>query len=109
MPLVGIDNEDDAFFYLPTAHIAYRQLQGEKELACDDLAVGVTKRPLALASALAKVWNYALGGPVPEAAQPFAEAGRDIEDRIARLMRTAGSSTCCSRAPRRDASARPRW
>ena len=47
----------DAFFYLPTSWAAYRQLQHEKELACDDLAVAVTKRPLALASALAKVWQ----------------------------------------------------
>lgn len=83
----------DAFFYLPTTRIACRQLQVEKELACDDLAVAVTKRPLALASALAKVWYYALGGPILEAAQPFAEAGERIEDRIARLMRSAESES----------------
>ncbi|GHO95812.1 hypothetical protein KSF_058600 [Reticulibacter mediterranei] len=32
----------DAFFYMPTSWIAYRQLQREKELVCDDLTVGVT-------------------------------------------------------------------
>ena len=48
----------DAFFYLPTSRIAYRQLQHEKELACDDLVVQATKRPLALASALTKVWLH---------------------------------------------------
>ena len=79
----------DAFFYVPTTRIAYRQLQVEKELACDDLVVAVTKRPLALASALAKVWHTALGGPGLEAAQPFAEAGEWIEGRIARLMISA--------------------
>ncbi len=47
----------DAFFYLPTSRVAYHQLQHEKELACDDLAVGVTHWPLALASALAKAWQ----------------------------------------------------
>lgn len=85
----------DAFFYLPTTRIAYRQLQVEKELACDDLAVAMTKRPLALASALAKVWHHALGGPLLEAAQPFAEAGEWIEDRIARLM---SSAECAARS-----------
>ena len=46
----------DAFFYLPTSRIAYRQLHYEKELASDDLVAQSTKRPLALASALTKVW-----------------------------------------------------
>lgn len=56
----------DAFFYLPTTRQAYRALQKEKELACDDLVVSVTRRPLALASALAKVWVHMLeqGKPV---------------------------------------------
>ena len=44
----------DAFFYLPTSWAAYRQLSHEKELICDDLAIGSTHRPLALASALAR-------------------------------------------------------
>src|SRR5262245_46845505 len=52
----------DAFFYLPVCRAAYRQLQTEKEFACDDFAVGLTRRPLALASALAKVWQHSLGG-----------------------------------------------
>jgi Zn-dependent protease with chaperone function len=53
----------DAFCYLPTSRVAYQQLQREKELACDDLAVRTTGRPLDLASALAKVWQFALGVP----------------------------------------------
>jgi beta-lactamase regulating signal transducer with metallopeptidase domain len=50
----------DAFFYLPTSRMAYQQFQREKELACDELAVRTTRRPLALASALTKVWLHAV-------------------------------------------------
>jgi beta-lactamase regulating signal transducer with metallopeptidase domain len=50
----------DAFFYLPTSRMAYQQFQREKELACDELAVHITRRPLALASALTKVWLHAV-------------------------------------------------
>ena len=76
----------DAFFYLPTSWVAYRQLQQEKELACDDLAIGVTRRPLGLASALAKVWQQALGGPPLRPAQPLVEPGEILESRITRLL-----------------------
>lgn len=76
----------DAFFYLPTSRIAFRRLQGEKELACDDLAVCATGRPLALASALGKVW---LRGPemrVAALAQPLSGTGASMETRIERLL-----------------------
>ncbi|HEV2126367.1 MAG TPA: M56 family metallopeptidase [Chloroflexota bacterium] len=53
----------DAFCYLPTTRAAYRRLHQEKELICDDLAIRSTGQPLALASALAKVWDYALNAP----------------------------------------------
>ncbi len=79
----------DAFWYLPTSRVAYRQLEQEKELACDDLAVGVTHRPLALASALTKVWLQAAEG----AATPSFEFAHHLEgtrphivERIERLM-----------------------
>ncbi|MBI4277589.1 MAG: M48 family metalloprotease, partial [Armatimonadetes bacterium] len=45
----------DGFLYMPTSWLAYRRLQQDNELACDDLAVKVTKKPLALASALKKL------------------------------------------------------
>jgi len=83
----------DAFFYVPTSWAAYRQLQQEKELACDDLAVGATHRPLALASALAKVWQHAVGGPQfaqSGAAQHLVREGEPINDRIERLLATPG-------------------
>jgi len=79
----------DAFFYVPTTWTAYRQLQQEKELACDDGVVGVTHRPLALASALTKVWLHAMNAPVCgqfSAAQPLVGAEKTIDHRIKRLL-----------------------
>jgi hypothetical protein len=79
----------DAFFYLPTSWAAYRQLAHEKELVCDDLAVGSTHRPLALASALAKVWQHAVEAPGFArfgAAQPLTGASESINGRIERLL-----------------------
>src|SRR5206468_1805635 len=32
----------DAFYYLPTSRTAHRQLQRDKEIACDELAAGLT-------------------------------------------------------------------
>ncbi|MGQ0550236.1 MAG: M56 family metallopeptidase [Armatimonadota bacterium] len=82
----------DAFFYLPTSLAAYRQFQFERELACDDVAVAATGRPLALASALAKVWQHALDGSAPEPALAFAAPDYAIEQRIERLLgRVSGS------------------
>ena len=84
----------DAFFYLPTSWIAYRQLQQEKELACDDFTVSVTQRPLALASALAKVWLQAVGEPVPMipgGAQALLSRKASIDGRIQRLLSSSGS------------------
>ena len=76
----------DAFCYLPTSWAAYRQLQHEKELACDELAVTVTRRPLALASALTKVWQQAVVGPCISTALSLVGAGEAIEGRIGRLL-----------------------
>ena len=79
----------DAFFYLPTSWAAYRQLSHEKELVCDDLAIGSTHRPLALASALAKVWQHTANGACYVqfgAAQQVIGAGESINERIERLL-----------------------
>ena len=76
----------DAFCYLPTGWIALKQLQSEKEVACDDLAIGITHSSLGLASALAKVWQQAIAAPSPSLAQSLAEAGDVIEGRITRLL-----------------------
>lgn len=85
----------DAFFYLPTSRIAYRQLQDEKELACDDLVVCATHRPLALASALAKVWLHAVEPARPgrwSTAQSIEGAGTSLKGRIERLLTPSESA-----------------
>lgn len=76
----------DAFCYLPTSWIVYRQLQREKELACDDLAISATNRPLALASALAKTWQDAVSRPSLGLAQSLTEGNQLMESRIKRLL-----------------------
>jgi bla regulator protein BlaR1 len=76
----------DAFWYLPASQVAYAQLQREKELACDDLAAMSTQRPMALASALAKTWQHAVGGPHFGLAQPLLDGSELIETRIERLL-----------------------
>ena len=81
----------DAFIYLPTSWAAYRQLQHEKELASDDLAVQTTNRRLALASALARVYEQALTGPSLGPAPGLVEPERLIEGRIERLLATPPS------------------
>ena len=96
----------DAFCYLPTSWAAYRQLQHEKEPVCDDLAVDLTRRPLAMASALAKVWRQAVDGPALATAQHLTGGGRHagrpqsmaagtvpgegVEGRIERLLAMPG-------------------
>jgi hypothetical protein len=92
----------DAFFYLPTSWVAYRQLAGEKELVCDDMAVGSTHRPLALASALTKVWQDTVEEPKfvrLGAAQPLFRADESINGRIERLL--APPAPTMSRQPSR--------
>ncbi len=85
----------DAFFYIPTSWTAYRQLQHEKELACDDVVVATTHRPLALASALAKVRLQAFEGPRLArggATQHLVEVDEPINGRIERLLAARGST-----------------
>jgi beta-lactamase regulating signal transducer with metallopeptidase domain len=76
----------DAFFYLPPIRVVYRQMQREKELACDDLVAQITKRPLALASALAKVWQNLVETPRALLAQTLIGKGEGIEGRVERLL-----------------------
>ena len=91
----------DAFFYVPTSWAAYHQLQHEKELACDDVVVGTTHRPLALASALAKVLLHAVEEPQIASfgiAQPLVRVEEPINGRIERLLSTTrpATSACCT-------------
>jgi Zn-dependent protease with chaperone function len=76
----------DAFFYLPTSRIAYRQLHYEKELASDDLVAQATKRPLALASALTKVWLSLVDDAPSQLVQTLLQRRESIADRVDRLL-----------------------
>lgn len=76
----------DAFFYLPTSWLALRQLRSDNETECDDLAVGATGRPLALASALGKVWQGVSIRPSPSHIAPLDGGGDSVEHRIRRLL-----------------------
>lgn len=79
----------DAFFYLPASRTAHAQIKHDSELACDELAVATTGQPLALASALVKTWQHALGtAPMPDIAPALlgARTVGDIEMRIERLI-----------------------
>jgi beta-lactamase regulating signal transducer with metallopeptidase domain len=92
----------DAFWYLPTSRTAYHLLEQEKELACDDLAVAVTQRPLALASALTKVWLQAADGASSSTfgmAQHLEGAHQQMVERIERLMASPRSTALTVSAP----------
>lgn len=86
----------DAFFYLPTSRMAYRQFCQEKELACDDQVVSMTQRPLALASALTKVWLYLAEHPHASYApltQALVGSGEQITHRVDRLLAVQPGAT----------------
>lgn len=92
----------DAFWYLPTSRVAYRQLEQDKEFACDDLAVDVTHRPLALASALTKVWLQVVDGAAAttfELAHHLEGTQPQIVERVERLMVKRTSSPAVISAP----------
>ncbi len=78
----------DATFYLPWAWQARRAVITGKELLADDAAVVATGRPVALASAIAKVWQRSLLEPPFPAgtALQLSEAGSGLQMRIERLL-----------------------
>ena len=76
----------DAFFYLPTSQQAYQQLRSEREIVCDDLVVAATNRPLALASALMKVWLHLGEQSSSSLASSLLEPNQPIERRVHRLL-----------------------
>lgn len=93
----------DAFFYFPTSWIAYRHLLADKERACDDLTVGETHHPLALASALAKVWLQAVYQPKParvEIAQALTGSETPMDERIQRLLASPTKPGTCRQTDR---------
>lgn len=89
----------DAFFYLPASRRAHQRLRQDNEPACDDLAVILTRRPLALASALAKVWQDCAEGPRLHLAQALSgpvSAGL-VESRLERLVAIQAQPTTAPR------------
>ncbi len=78
----------DATLFLPWTWQARRAVITGKELLADDAAVALTNHPIALASAIAKVWQNALSGPSFSmgAAVQLSEAGTRLETRIERLL-----------------------
>lgn len=104
----------DAFFYLPTSRAAYRQLQWEKEMACDDRAVSLTARPLALASALTKVWLHMLDSPCASSrlglAQSLTNEGTNvIHGRIERLLARKEGELPSQEKPKQSIAALLAW
>lgn len=84
----------DLMFFNPLAHWAYRMLAPLREEACDDLAVRVTDKPLALASSLLKAWR----GQSTLHAAPWIHAlneSNQIEHRVARLLATPALPKGC--------------
>lgn len=79
----------DATVYLPGGWYALRVLERDEELAADALAVEATRRPLAMASALGKVWSAALGGPRPVrlvGVPGYGASAALLEERLTRLL-----------------------
>jgi beta-lactamase regulating signal transducer with metallopeptidase domain len=93
----------DAFFYLPASRKAYQRLRIEKEIACDDLVVAASHRPLALASALTKVWLHEIEQPDSSLVQTLVEREKPIKSRVDRLL---SSSSVNREAALRDFSGR---
>lgn len=80
----------DATAYLPSGWYALHALEAEQELGADALAVAATARPLAMASALGKVWASALATSRPPGLAGLpGYAGSSaalLEERLSRLL-----------------------
>lgn len=78
----------DATIYLPGGWYAWRVLEADEELVADAMAVEATGRPLAMVSALGKVWRGAGLGPA-DLAGLAGYAGTSaalLEERLDRLL-----------------------
>ncbi|MFQ5595660.1 MAG: M56 family metallopeptidase [Anaerolineae bacterium] len=87
----------DALFFLPTSHLAWRQMVVSQEEACDDLTITWTERPLDLARSLVKAWQY----PRPRdlvllagvfLVTPFFRRASAVERRVERIVLTQRSA-----------------
>lgn len=79
----------DGLWYLPSGWYAFRVLSRDEELAADEVAVGLTGRPLALAGALGKVWAGSFGlsaAGLTGLIGDDGDASRLLEVRLRRLL-----------------------
>lgn len=82
---LGLGLVRDIGFFVPGARWGVRQLHAERELAADQLAVAVTRRPAALASGLLAVIDLADGDEPGVACASLAPSG-DIVGRVQTLI-----------------------
>ncbi len=99
----------DAFFYLPAVRTSYTSIRQSFEAQADELATRLTGEPLALASALAKVWQHVADRRI--AVLSFAGAGGGdaddaIEARITRLIAQSDGFSVSNQASRACADSR---
>ena len=83
------------FFYIRPVRLLARRWRETAELACDDMAVAATAKPLAMASAILRASGVPVNGSrLPAVALPFAdEAACPPSRRVERLMtRARGAS-----------------
>jgi Zn-dependent protease with chaperone function len=76
----------DLMFFNPLAYWVYYSLELMREEACDELAVRVTDKPLALASSLLKAWRGQSQVRARPWAHAFLAARSNLERRVERLL-----------------------
>ncbi len=83
----------DLMFFVPVVYWIFRDLSCEKEMASDDYAINLTKKPMAFAQALIKVWrlspkklfdNIILDNFMPH--PNFVSSSGVIEHRVRRIV-----------------------
>ncbi len=88
----------DLTWFLPATRLLYRKMMAEQEIACDDHIVGETRR-LALASALARVWQAQVrSAPSPRGSLGLISPEQTgvLEGRMRRLLDLPGIGVASS-------------
>jgi Zn-dependent protease with chaperone function len=75
-----------ALFFVPPGPLAWRVLAEVRERRADRLAARYSGNPLALATALIKVWRHGAARPLAAWAPGFLERAGDLEARVRRLL-----------------------
>lgn len=75
------------FFYLPPVRRLAQKWREETELVCDDLAVGITRKPSAMAAAILRAAGALNPPPLPATALAFTdESACPLSKRVDRLL-----------------------